>query len=90
METILSYIAIWSPALVAVLGVITTVVLALGKLFKAVQDFKNDKSMVDLTGALDTLRRENEELIRCNKLLLDQITKIKGYADIKQEEKGGT
>ena len=87
MEMILSYIAIWSPALVAVLGVVTTVVLALGKLFKAIQDFKNDKSIADLTTALDSLRRDNEELVRCNKLLLDQITKIKGYADTKQEEK---
>ena len=28
---------------------------------------------------------EEEELIRCNKLLLDELTKIKGYADHKKE-----
>lgn len=85
MEAILTaffaYAAIWAPSLVAVLGVVATVVLAIAKTRAAIQEFKGGNEIKDL---IDTNKKQGEyieELVRCNKLLLDQITHIQEYAD---------
>lgn len=82
---ILEYTAIWAPSLVSVAGVITTVLLAIGKTKKAAEALKNDVEVANLVKETQRLANENEELVRCNKLLLDNITKIKDYADQKKE-----
>ena len=83
---IIQYAAIWAPALVAVLGTITTVILAINKCRDAIHEWKTDDTMRDIRANLAKVSKENEELVRCNKLLLDEITKIKDYAD---KKKGG-
>ena len=83
---ILEYAAIWAPSLVSVAGVITTVLLAIGKTKNAAEALKNDVELANLAKETKRLANENEELVRCNKLLLDNITKIKDYADQKKEE----
>lgn len=86
IEIILEYIAIWAPSLVSIAGVITTVLLAIGKTKKAADALKNDVELANLAKEAKRLANENEELVRCNKLLLDNITKIKDYADQKKGE----
>lgn len=85
MEILMTYVAIWAPSLVAVLGVVASVVLAINKATAAIRDIKLDKTFIELNNKLTTMAKENEELIKCNKLLLDQITKIKDYADQKEK-----
>lgn len=89
METIIAliiqYAAMWAPALVAILGVVATVITAINKCRDAIQEWKDDKTLKEVNEKLEKVAAENEELIHCNKLLLDKITKIKDYADKKKE-----
>lgn len=86
IEIIIEYATMWTPALVAVLSIIATVCMALGKVKTAIDTFKSDKTLADLHDDLARLSNENNELVRCNKLLLDKITKIENYADLKKGE----
>lgn len=86
LRIVLEYVSIWAPSLVAILGVVVTIITALGKTKAAFDDLKADKTLKDVNSKLSKLTAENEELIRCNKLLLDKITKIKDYADNKKKE----
>lgn len=86
LEIIVEYAAIWAPSLVAILGTITTVILALNKCRDAILAWKNDATLRDVKEKLTIISQENEELVRCNKLLLEELTKIKGYADAKKGE----
>lgn len=89
---IIEYAAIWGPSLVAVFGVIATVISSINKTRAAIQEFKDDRTVAEMNENMRVMEqrlsermREEEELIRCNKLLLDELTKIKGYADHKKE-----
>lgn len=86
LKIIVEYVAIWAPSLVAALSVVTTVLVALGKTKEAFEKLNKDETLKDVKANLNKVAADNEELIRCNKLLLDEITKIKDYADTK---KGG-
>lgn len=84
---LMSYVSIWAPSLTAILGIALTVVLAMGKVKSAIDAFKADKTLAALYEKVDKLTSQNTELTRCNKLLLDQLTKIQDYADnIKKED----
>lgn len=87
LRIIVEYVSIWAPSLVAILGVVTTILVALGKTKDAFDKLNKDETLKDVNSRLKQLTSENEELIRCNKLLLDQITKIQDYADTKKKEK---
>lgn len=86
LRIIMEYVSIWAPSLVSMLGIVITVLTALGKSKEAFDNLKADKTLDDLNNKLTKVISENEELIRCNKLLLDNITRIKNYADHKKEE----
>jgi uncharacterized protein YoxC len=85
--TIVEYASIWAPALVAILGIVVMVIQAVHKVKIAIEDFKADKTLAEVNDKLTILTQENEELIQCNKLLLEKITHIKGYADAKKGER---
>lgn len=85
LEIITQYVSIWAPSLVAIFGTVTTVLLAISKLKSAIDTFKDEQAIKELNTRLEALAKDNAELVRCNKLLLDQITKIQGYADHKKE-----
>ena len=78
LETML---AIWAPSLAAILGIVTTIVVAMSKTKEAFEKLNKDETLKEIKTKLDAVINENEELVRCNKLLLDQLTKIKDYAD---------
>ena len=86
IQIIIEYASIWAPSLVAILGVITTILVALGKTKDAFAKLNKDETLKEINIKLTQVASENEELVRCNKLLLDEITKIKGYADTKKKE----
>ena len=86
LRIIVEYVSIWAPSLVAILGVVTTILVALGKTKDAFAKLNKDETLKEINTKLTQVASENEELVRCNKLLLDELTKIKGYADIKKKE----
>jgi hypothetical protein len=86
IQIIIEYASIWAPSLVAILGVVTTILVALGKTKDAFAKLNKDETLKEINTKLTQVANENEELVRCNKLLLDEITKIKGYADTKKKE----
>lgn len=86
LQIIVEYVAIWAPSLVAVLGVVSTVLVALSKTKEAFSKLNKDETLKELKTEMKKLVSENEELVRCNKLLLDNYTKIKDYVDTKKKE----
>ena len=74
------------PAIVAVLGVVGTIIPAILKIREALIEFKKSDELKEIINLLKTQSAENAELKRCNNLLLEELTKIKGYADIKKGE----
>ena len=87
LRIIVEYVSIWAPSLVAILGVVSTILVSLGKTKEAFAKLNKDETLKTVNTKLTKVVNENEELIRCNKLLLDELTKIKGYADAKKKEK---
>lgn len=83
---IVEYVSIWAPAFVAILGILFTVIKAMNEVRKAIYEFKADKTVTDLSTKVDAVISENQELNRCNKLLLDEITKIHDYVEVKKHE----
>lgn len=83
---LMSYITIWAPSLAAVVGIAATVLVALAKMRSTIKEIKADKTLADVYAKMDKLTTQNAELTRCNKLLLEQLTKIQGYADQKAKE----
>ena len=88
MEMIISTIAIWAPSLVAILGIVASVVGAIAKVKVAVDESKvaiaeirKTEDFAKLQAEVSRVANENAELVRTNKLLIDEITKIEGYAD---------
>lgn len=86
ITTLIEMLIIWLPSLAAILGIVATIMSALGKTKAAIAELKDSTELKDATAEMKRVAAENQELIRCNKLLLDQITRIKGYADTKKEE----
>jgi cell division protein FtsB len=85
-DSLISYVAIWAPSLAAMLGIAATVFLALSKMTNTINSIKADKTLADVYTKMDKLTNQNAELTRCNKLLLEQLTKIQNYADEKAKE----
>ena len=83
IELICTYAAIWAPSLASIFGII----VAVGGIRKALGELKSDTHIKHLELELEAVLKENKELSRCQKLLLDRITKIEGYADKKRGEK---
>ena len=82
-ELIMAYVSIWAPSLMAIAGMAFTWLK--GK--AALKELKGDAELKQLRLEIATANRHNAELVRCNKLLLDKITKIEGYADNVEELK---
>lgn len=81
MELILTYVSMWAPALVAILGIVASVIFAVAKVKVAINDLRKTEDIANLTKELQNLAAENKELRHRENLILDEITKIKNYAD---------
>jgi cell division protein FtsB len=71
----------WAPALVAILGIVASVLFAVGKVKTAIAELRKTEDIANLTKELQNLAAENKELRHRESLLLDEITKIKNYAE---------
>lgn len=85
-ELIVQYACMWVPALVAVLTTVCTVVTAIANTNKAIEQLKETKDFKDIKVALAREHEDNERFLRQNKLLLDELKKVKGYSDCKLGE----
>lgn len=86
ITTLVEMLIIWLPALVSILGIVGTVVGAIAKTKSAIAELKDSTELKEAATEMKRLTAENAELNRNYKLLLDQITKIKGYSDEKKKE----
>lgn len=86
VELVLSYASMWAPAVASIIAVICAIVTSISKATAAVESLKNDTDFKDVKQQLNKVSTENRELVKCNKMLIDQLTKINGYADAKLGE----
>lgn len=90
IEQLMQQFAIWMPSIASILGVVIVLINSKEKLKGAITDMKaasvelkNDKSIKELIATLKQQSVENETLKRQNRLILEQLTKIKNYDVIK-------
>lgn len=77
IELILVYSSIWGPAVISIIGIISTVLGAKAQINKLSQS----TTLKKIEARLSELEKAEEENIKCEKLLLDKITHIHNYAD---------
>lgn len=86
MEIFIEYLAIWAPSLVSILGVVTTIIIAINKVVTAYNNLNKDETLKEVRNQLKESIKTNKELNEKYDLLLDQLTKIKNYSkNIKEE-----
>lgn len=86
---LVEYAAIWGPSIVAVLGIVVSVVASLAKVKAAIEEFKQDKTIDNLRDEMTVIEAELKETNRQNALLLDELSRIKGYSATKKKESSG-
>ena len=79
-DLICGYIAIWIPSIAAILGIIYGLI----KFKSTMNELKQDELIKQYRADIQSLRTALTESTRTNKLLLDKITKIEGYAETKK------
>ena len=92
---IIEYLSLICPGAVTVIGIIFSILTAYFELKKIITKFSSDKdkyiealkaSDSQFKGKIDELVQQNKELMEVNKALVDHITKIKGYCDVKNKK----
>lgn len=78
-EILVEYISIWAPALVAIFGTVFTGFTAIKEILKAIREFKDDTTIKEIKEKLDTVLKENRELAKANRKLLDKVTNVNNY-----------
>lgn len=86
IELLVQYASIWGPSLVAVLGIMISVVSSLAKVKTAVEEFKQDKTIDNLRAEMTAIEQELKETNRQNALLIDELAKVQGYSAAKKKE----
>lgn len=84
IELIVSYVSIWAPSIVAILGVVALIVKGINEVRVAVKELKSDQTIKNLASKLEESLAANKELVETNKILIDQVTRIQGYVDAKK------
>lgn len=80
---ILEYVSIWMPSVTAILGIVTTTLLAISKVKDAIEDLKKTDILKTLSEDLKKALSDNKELKEQNDILIDEIKKIKNYRESK-------
>lgn len=86
IELLVQYASIWGPSLVAILGIMISVVSSLAKVKTAVEEFKQDKTIDNLRAEMTAIEQELKETNRQNALLIDELAKVQGYSAAKKKE----
>lgn len=85
-DLIIQHISTWLPALASILVMFVGIIPTIIKVKGALDEVKRTKEYEDVVTQLRLLSNENQELVRCNKLLIDKIAKIEGYSDAVKKE----
>lgn len=81
VRLILEYVSIWMPSVTAMLGIVTTTLLALSKVKAAIDDLKKTDVLKTLSEDLKKALSDNKELKEQNDILIDELKKIKDYRE---------
>lgn len=92
MQEIISIIieqaSIWMPSIVAIAGIVVSVITALGKIGaalgetkEAVAKLKDDTTIKELRAEVREQVQQSKQLQEYVKLLTDKVAKIEGYSD---------
>ena len=79
IQIIVSHVSIWMPSIVAALGVVVAIISALGKVKGAIEEFKQDKTVKNLSNDLKKSLEENKELKQELDIVIDDLKKIENY-----------
>ena len=90
MEAIIAIISTVAPGVISVIGIIASILAGAYKFAGVINQFRDDKNALleelrksdsEYKAQIMTLVEQNKHLTNTNKLLVDQIAKIKGYSD---------
>ena len=88
---IVEFLSTWAPVLVSVLGILTTVILAIGSVKDALCQLAEERKTAN-AAAQDAIKSNTacqtdiNRLTRDVELLLDQITRIKDFAEVSKND----
>lgn len=88
---IIEFLNTWAPVLVSVLGIATTVILAVNRVKDALVDLSKDRKAANTATensikANQALQAEYTRLAQDVELLLDQMTRIKDFAEVTRND----
>lgn len=81
MEFLVTLCATWAPSITAIVSVVVVVLTSIAKTRAAFNEFKADNTLNEVKGQLERALSDNAEIKRQNNILIEQITKVKGFAD---------
>lgn len=100
---IIQYVAIWAPALTAMFGIVFSVVKAIGKVSTAINEAKaevaklkgeqveenaaHQAKIAELEAKIASYQDRLNAILTREDLLLEQLTKIQGYAQTIEKER---
>lgn len=76
---IMSQVSIWLPSLVSVIGVVVAILSALSKAKAGIEEFKQDKTVKNLSVELQKALNENKEIKQELDIVIDELKKIENY-----------
>lgn len=76
---IMSQVSIWLPSLVSVIGVVAAILSALSKAKAGIEEFKQDKTVKNLSVELQKALNENKEIKQELDIVIDELKKIENY-----------
>lgn len=83
VNIIINYASIWMPSVTAILGIVTTTLLAISKVKTAIDELKKTDVLKTLSDDLKKALSDNKELKEQNDILIDELKKIKNYRESK-------
>lgn len=91
LDIIVQYAAIWAPSLTAILGIVTTILIAVNKTKEQIDKLRADndltkKELLNLATQLKSAIDKDEVLCLELKAAADAYTGIKNYVDQKVSE----
>jgi predicted histidine transporter YuiF (NhaC family) len=84
IELILSYVSIWMPSLTAIIGIVTSILIALSKVREATEELKKDETIKNLANEVNALLRENKAIREQYDIIIDELKKVKNYRENKK------
>lgn len=94
IQIIIETASIWAPSITAIAGVVATVLAIMSKVKTALDEFKKDDTMKEMVDALKAahndminLTKEIKRKEKINEYLVEQLTRVHNYVDIREAEK---